>query len=169
MAVQAKGMRNLPRRSQKYMAFCLALSRFWGGNRICHINPSLCWALNIPRRNIGQYHGCWRLKDTTTTGLPLHKWLLNKAWIIIQWGWSNYSDTCQAINVIQWIYLINLHKQTLTNGASAPRALSQYQIRRLIVRSCSMEATRFVFRIVSLLWNLTGTQISNLPNFKAMR
>ena len=52
-----------------------------------------------------------------------------------------------------------------------PWAPSQYPKRRLFVRS--REVSRFVFRIVRSLWNLTGTSAALLPmclsNFKAIR
>ena len=54
------------------------------------------------------------------------------------------------------------------------RASFQYPQRRLIVRSREVsKATRFVFRIVRSLWNLTGISAALLPrrlsNFKAIR
>ena len=46
---------------------------------------------------------------------------------------------------------------------SISRALFQYLIRHLIVRSRSIEAMRFVFRIVWSIWNLTCTSAALLP------
>ena len=57
------------------------------------------------------------------------------------------------------------------NGLQGPVSISEKTSYRKV--SWSLEAARFVFRIVRSLWNLTGTSAALLPmclsNFKAMR